>query len=195
MEEITQVLGNWANEPRERKNLVFDALYAKLRQLAGQQVRKSGDNLDMQPTALVHEAYFRLVDLNRIDINGRAHFLGLAGRLMREILVDEARHARAQKRDRALETRLTGEFLGDGVDLDALLMLNETLNELGEIDPEYLWLADARLFAGMTIEEAADGLGVSPATVKRKWRVARAWIAARLKDSETKTLRDLTNHL
>lgn len=195
MAEITQVLGNWAHESRDRKNLVFEALYAQLRRLAGQQLRRQGDGIDLQPTVLVHEAYLRLVDLDRISINGRAHFFGLAGRLMREILVDEARHARAQKRDRALETRLTGEFLGSGVDLDALLLLDQTLTELGELDPDYLWLVDARLFGGLTIEEAAGGLGISPATVKRKWKVARAWITERLKDSEDGALRELTRQL
>ncbi|MEQ8484707.1 MAG: ECF-type sigma factor [Pseudomonadales bacterium] len=195
MAEITQVLGNWAHESRDRKNLVFEALYAQLRRLAGQQLRRQGDGIDLQPTVLVHEAYLRLVDLDRISINGRAHFFGLAGRLMREILVDEARHARAQKRDRALETRLTGEFLGSGVDLDALLLLDQTLTELGELDPDYLWLVDARVFGGLTIEEAAGGLGISPATVKRKWKVARAWITERLKDSEDGALRELTRQL
>lgn len=179
MGDITAILENWSNEPNTEKNRVFEALYDHLKQVAARQMHRGRGN-DMQPTALVHEAYFKLVDLSRIDINGRCHFLGLAGRMMREVLVDEARRAGAQKRDRDLQTRLTGEFLGEGVALDDLLHLHQALTELGEMDPDYLWLADARLFAGMTIDEAALGLGVSPATVKRKWRVARAWIADRL---------------
>jgi RNA polymerase sigma factor (TIGR02999 family) len=180
MGDITDILENWSKQPSLEKNRVFDALYDQLKRLAGQQMHRAGRASDLQPTALVHEAYFKLVDLDRIDINGRCHFLGLAGRMMREVLVDEARRLSAQKRDRDLQTRLTGELLGDGIALDDLLQLHEALLELGEMDADYLWLVDARLFAGMTIEEAALGLGVSPATVKRKWRVARAWIADRM---------------
>lgn len=190
--DITQVLGNWPNEPQARRNLVFEVLYSSLRQLAGQQVRNTSAHVDIEPTALVHEAYFRLVDLDRIEIHGRAHFLGIAGRIMREILVDQARRASAQKRDRLLDVQITGEFLSDSVDLDALLVLNDTLTALGEVDPEYLWLVDARVFAGLTIDEAAAGLGVSAATVKRKWQVARVWIAERLVENGDRAFPDLT---
>jgi RNA polymerase sigma factor (TIGR02999 family) len=164
-----------------RRHLVFEAVYAQLRQLAQQKLVGENPGLDLQPTALVHEAYLKLVDLNRMNMQGRGHFLGMAGRIMREIIVDEARRVCAQKRDRALETRLTGEFLGGGLSLEEIVGFDETLKELGNLHPEYLWLVEARVFSGMTIEETAAELGVSSATVKRKWRVARAWIATRMR--------------
>lgn len=180
MSDTTDILLNWSNEPDARRHMVFEAVYGQLRQLAYQKLAGENPGIDLQPTALVHEAYLKLVDLNRMNLQGRGHFLGMAGRVMREIIVDEARRVCAQKRNRALETRLTGEFLDGGLSLEQLIEFDETLVELGKLDAEYLWLVEARVFAGMTIEETAAELGISPATVKRKWRVARAWIAARM---------------
>lgn len=185
MSDISRILANWSGESAAERNRVFEALYDELRSLAARQMRRGDDRLDVQPTVLVHEAYFKLVGLDRLNIDGRAHFLGLAGRLMREVLIDEIRRGQAQKRRRDLEARLTGDLLGDSVDLDGLLVLDRALTELGEVDPDYQWLADARLFAGLTIEEAASGLGISNATAKRRWRVARAWLAERLQALHT----------
>ncbi len=180
MGDITQVLVNWSSESNTSKNLVFDSLYAELRRIASMQLSGGQKKVDLQPTSLVHEAYFKLIDQTRIDINGRSHFLALAGRIMRQILLDEVRRARALKRDHALQTRLTGDYPGMNVSLEDLLELNDALEALGDVDPQYLMLVDARLFAGLTIEETAVAMGISPATVKRKWKVARAWIAERL---------------
>ena len=181
MGDITQVLVNWSNATKNSKNQVFDALYNELRRIAQLQLQGGGARrVDLQPTALVHEAYFKLIDQDRMDLNGRCHFLALAGRVMRQILLDEVRRARAQKRDNALQTRLTGDIDAMNMALDDLLELNDALEALGDIDAQYVAIVDARLFAGLTIEETAAALGVSAATVKRKWKVARAWIAERL---------------
>lgn len=178
MAELTQILRNWSNEDRQSKDRVIAALYDELHRLARTRLAGRGV-VDLQPTELVHEAYFKLIDLQRMDMKDRAHLLGVAGRVMREVLVDEARRARAHKRDRALETRLTGDVEGGDLALVDLLELHDALGELEREGPEYLWLVDARVFAGLTIDEAAAGLGVSRATVKRKWQVVRAWIATR----------------
>ncbi|MEM1437336.1 MAG: ECF-type sigma factor [Pseudomonadota bacterium] len=175
MSDITEILQNWSDESSEDRGRVISALYDELRRNAAAHLRRER-HAELQPTSLVNEAYLRLIQIDRIDLKGRTHFLGLAGRIMREILVDEARRMQAKKRDRGLQTRLTGEHAGADLPITDLLQLDELLNELEAIDPVYVKLFEARAFAGMTIEEAAEVLELSPSTVKRKWKVALAWI-------------------
>lgn len=179
MTEVTQVLLNWSNESHDDRGKVIAALYDELRRHAARHIGKGGHALGLQPTVLVNEAYIRLVDIDRINLNGRSHFFGLAGRIMREILVDEARRLRAKKRDLALQTQLTGEIANDDLPIPDILELDETLNGLEAIDPIYVKLFEARVFAGMTIEETAKVLELSASTVKRKWKVVVAWIKDR----------------
>jgi len=176
MTDVTRILANWSNESQAERGEVVAALYDELRRHAAQQLWREGGVADLQPTALVNEAYMRLVNINRMDLNGRAHFFGLAGRIMREILVDESRRLRARKRDQALQTRFTGDLAGEYVPVQDLLELDEMLNELEAIDPEYVCLFEARAFAGMTIEETALAMELSVSTVKRKWKVVMAWL-------------------
>ncbi|MEM9383501.1 MAG: ECF-type sigma factor [Pseudomonadota bacterium] len=175
MSDITQVLQNWSQESSEERGRVVAAMYDELRRNAVSHLRNERHG-DLQPTSLVNEAFMRLINITRIDLKGRNHFLGLAGRIMREILVDEARKLRAAKRDHGLQTRFTGEHMGGDMPVSDLLELDELLNGLEAIDPVYVKLFEARAFAGMTIEEAAEVLEMSPATVKRKWKVAMAWV-------------------
>ncbi len=183
MAEVTQVLLNWSNESREDRGEVVAALYEDLRRHAARHLRKDGSALGLQPTILVNEAYMRLVNIDRINLQGRTHFFGLSGRIMREVLVDEARRLRAKKRDLALQTQLTGEFANDDTPVLDILEIDEILNGLETIDPVYVQLFEMRVFAGMTIEETAVALEISTATVKRKWRVAVAWIKDHSKDA------------
>ena len=176
MTEVTQVLLNWSNESHDDRGKVIAALYDELRRHAARHIGKDGNAIGLQPTVLVNEAYMRLVNIDRINLNGRSHFFGLAGRIMREILVDEARRLRAKKRDLALQTQLTGEYANDDIPIPDILELDETLNGLEAIDPIYVKLFEARVFAGMTIEETAQVLELSASSVKRKWKVAVAWI-------------------
>ena len=176
MTEVTQVLLNWSKVSHDDRGKVIAALYDELRRHAARHIGKDGNAIGLQPTVLVNEAYMRLVNIDRIDLNGRSHFFGLAGRIMREILVDEARRLRAKKRDLALQTRLTGEYANDDIPIPDILELDETLNGLEAIDPIYVKLFEARVFAGMTIEETAQVLELSTSSVKRKWKVAVAWI-------------------
>lgn len=176
MEDVTQILMNWSNEPENQRGQVVAALYDDLRRNAARHIYKDGERPDLQPTMLVNEAYMRLVNINRIDLSGRTHFFGLAGKIMREILVDEARRMRAKKRDIALQTQFDDEAVNDDLPVSDILELDELLVGLEEVDPLYVQLFEARAFAGMTIEETADALGIGTATVKRKWKVVVAWI-------------------
>lgn len=179
MDDVTQILANWSRASPEAKGRVVAALYEELRRGAARHLRGEVQ-VDLQPTALVSEAYVRLVRVNRMDLAGRTHFFGLAGRLMREVLVDEARRMRAQKRDRGLETRLTGDHLGSGVAVGDLVEVDDLITRLRRIDPVYADLVDARVFAGLTLEEAAAALDLPLGTAKRKWRVATTWLKEQL---------------
>ena len=176
MNDVTQILLNWSNESENGRGQVVAALYDELRHNAARHLSKESNQPDLQPTMLVNEAYMRLVNINRIDLSGRTHFFGLAGKIMREILVDEARRMRAKKRDVALKTQFSDDVVNDDVPVSDILELDELLKGLEEIDPLYVQLFEARAFAGMTIEETAEALGIGTATVKRKWKVAMAWI-------------------
>ena len=175
MGDVTEILLNWSNESKESRDQVVAAMYAELRRNAAGYLRGERD-IELQPTALVNEAYLRLVRADRIDLDGRSHFLGIAGRIMREILVDQARRLRTQKRDHARNTRFTGDQPGADLPAADLLHIDRLLQRLEEIDPVYVQLFEYRAFAGMTIEESASLLALSPATVKRKWQSALAWI-------------------
>ena len=179
MSDITNVLQNWSRQPESERGRVIAKLYEELRRNAANHLRRESGAVEWQPTSLVNEAYLRLVKVNKMDMTSRSHFFGLAGRIMREILVDEARRASAKKRDHGLRTRLTDDIVGEEMPLIDILTVNDLLNELEKIDPVYVQLFEARAFAGMTIEEAAESLGMSASSVKRKWKVAMAWLVDR----------------
>lgn len=151
-------------------------MYTELRRQAASQLRRETRLDDLQPTALVNEAYFKLVNLSRVDLNGRTHFMGIAGRMMREVLVDEARRVSAKKRDRDLRAELSVDLASNEIPVHNLVELNELIVALEQVDPQYAAIVDARVFAGMTVEETAQSIGMSTATVKRKWKVAVAWL-------------------
>ncbi len=174
--DVTQILKNWANESDDARGQVVGAMYDELRKNAQNHLRHEHRMDDLQPTLLVHEAYIRLIKASNVDLAGRTHFLGLAGRIMRQILVDEARRFNAGKRDRALQTRLTGEHVNGAPAVHDILELSDLLDGLEKIDPLYVQIFEARAFAGMTFEECAETLKISVSSVKRKWRIALAWI-------------------
>lgn len=184
MSDVTQILQNWSKESSEERGRVIAALYDDLRRNAANHLRGERGVIELQPTSLVNEAYMRLIKIDRIDLQGRSHFLGLAGRIMREVLVDEARHLRAKKRDHGLQTRLTGEFLGNDTPLSDILQVDRMLTELEAIDPVFVKLFEARAFAGMTIEETAVAMDLSSSTVKRKWKVVVAWLTEHAREGD-----------
>ncbi len=152
-------------------------VYAELRRIAGRYVRRERAGHSLQATALVHEAYLRLLKDEDLSFESRAHFLGIAARSMRQILVEHARARDAEKRggERRRITLDEGVASGGAVDVD-LLALDEALERLAAQNGEHARIVELRFFGGLTNEETAAALGISPATVKRAWAVARAWL-------------------
>jgi RNA polymerase sigma factor (TIGR02999 family) len=159
----------------------FPLVYDELRRLAGRYLRAEGEGHTLQPTALVHEAYLRLVGQRNVDWRNRAQFLGIAAEMMRRILVNHAVARRTAKRGGEATRVALDETLrvleGDDVDL---LALDGALQALAEVDARASRVVELRFFGGLGIDETAEVLGVSPATVKRDWTVARAWLRREL---------------
>ena len=177
---ITQLLIAWSDGEREALEQLVPLVYDDLRRLAAGYMGRETPGHALQPTALVHEAYVRLVDQRRVQWRNRAHFFGVAANMMRRILVDDARKRRAEKRGGAAERiTLTGDDIAapeqHGVDV---LALHESLERLAAFDPQQERIVELRYFGGLTIEEAAEVIGVSPATVVREWTIAKAWLRA-----------------
>lgn len=156
-------------------------VYDELRRVAAAYLRRERPGATLQPTALVHEAYVRLFQDARLSWSTRAHFIGIAARSMRQILIERARARRAAKRGggRVRVTLDPGALpaADQALDLEAL---DEALTRLGAIDADLARIVDLRFFGGLSVEETAAALGVSPATVKRRWSLARAWLQREL---------------
>ncbi|HEY0780586.1 MAG TPA: sigma-70 family RNA polymerase sigma factor [Gemmatirosa sp.] len=160
------------------------AVYAELRTLAAGHLRHERADHSLQPTALVHEAYLRLFGGARIDWRNRAHFFSMAARVMRQVLVDHARRAQTSKRDGGVAIALddvVGLADGHGAPLD-VLRVHDALEALAVLDARQARVVELRFFVGLTIEETAAVLGISNVTVSREWAMARAWLAAELRD-------------
>ena len=175
--EFTQLLVNWRNGDKAALDQMTPVVYEELRRLARFFLAAERSDHTLQPTALVHEAYVRLVDQHAVDWKNRAHFLGVAASMMRRILINHARARQAAKREGftqaiSLEDAL-GVFTNPRIDL---LALNRALQELSEMDPQQGRVVELRYFGGLTIEETAEVMEISPATVKREWSTARLWL-------------------
>jgi RNA polymerase sigma factor (TIGR02999 family) len=156
-------------------------VYKELKRIASRQLANERANHTLQATALVHEAYLRLIDQHSVDWSNRAHFFSIAAEMMRRILVNHAVSRKAQKRGEG-ETLLALDqaiHFPNKQNVD-LLLLDEALQRLAEFDPTQARIVEMRFFAGLTNEEVAAVLGVSDSTVKREWRSAKAWLAAQL---------------
>ena len=187
-QDATELIRAWQQGDRDALNRVVPLVYDELRRVAHARLRAERAGHLLQTTALVHEAYLRLVDLDRINLRDRAHLLALAARLMRQILVDQARRRDARKRGG--DIRLTG--LNDVPNATApeaidVLALNDALSELTSLDPRAGRVVEVKFFAGLTIDETAEALGVSPATVERDWTVAKAWLQQRMSPANGQT--------
>ena len=169
-----------ARERPEALDQVLPAVYAELRRIASRQMRHERAGHTLGATGLVHEAYLRLVDQTRVEWRDRAHFFGVAARLMRQILIDHARRRAAAKRGGAVDRTDVDDRLGEESHLEELLVLDDALNRLEELEPRLCRIVEYRYFAGLTEPEVAELLGVTPRTVQRDWRKARAWLYARL---------------
>ena len=174
--ELTRLLEAWRAGARAAGECLVERLYGELKALAAARLGDERAGHTRQPTALVHEAWERLARLDRMEWKDRQHFLAMAAKVMRDVLVDHARRRRAAKRDWG--RRVTwNEADGSAADQDVdVLDLDAALGQLEEIDPVKARLVELRFFGGLSIEEAADALDLSSATVKRHWRSARAWL-------------------
>jgi len=175
--DFTQLLLDWRNGDKAALDEMTPVMYDELRRLARHFLSAERPDHTLQPTALVHEAYLRLVGQRSVDWRNRAHFLGIAATMMRRILLKHAEARNAAKRQGyaaalSLEDAL-GVFTNPQVDL---LALNESLEELSKLDPQQGRVVELRYFGGLSIEETAEVLGISPATVKRDWSTARLWL-------------------
>lgn len=158
-----------------------ELLYPELRQLASRLMRRERENHTLQPTAVVHEVFLRLVDQQRIDWQDRAHFLGIAARVMRRILVEHARKRGAAKRGGDVNVVTLDEALVPTDDpAVGLLAVDEVLTRLADVDPRSADVAELRIFGGLTVREIAQQLGVSSRTVNGDWTMARLWLAREL---------------
>jgi RNA polymerase sigma factor (TIGR02999 family) len=152
-------------------------VYAELRRIAAGYVRRERPGQSLQATALVHEAYIRLLKDENLSFENRAHFLGIAARSMRQILVEHARARDAEKRGGERRRITLDDAVASGQPLDAdLLAVDQALERLAGRNPQHARIVELRFFGGLTTEETAEALGISPATVKRAWAVARAWM-------------------
>jgi len=182
---ITQLLERWSQGDEEALDQLMPLVYDELHRLAGAYLRRERREHTLQPTALVNEAYLKLVRQRKIQWQNRAQFFGVAAQLMRRILVDHARANSADKRggDRVnVSLKNIGAF-GTQPTTD-VLALHDVLNRLAEIDPDQSRIVELRFFGGLTIEEAAEVMQVSHSTVEREWKIAKAWLKRELTKSE-----------
>ena len=183
---VTELLLRWNDGDGTARDQLMELVQVELRRVAGRQLSGERSNHTLQPTALVNEAYLRLIDQNRVRWQNRAHFFAIAARLMRRILVDHARRQRAGKRGGgALALTLSDApgIGGVGQNVD-LVLLDDALAELAEQDPRMAEVVELRFFGGLTVEETAEALSLSTATVKREWSTARAWLYRRMTAGE-----------
>lgn len=181
LSSVTRLFQRAQGGDRTALDELLPLVYKELKRIASRQLARERSNHTLQATALVHEAYLRLIDQHSVDWRNRAHFFSIAAEMMRRILVNHAMSRQSQKRG-AGETLLSLDeairFANkQGLDL---VLLDEALKRLAEFDPTQARIVELRFFAGLTIEEVAEVLGVSDSTVKREWRSAKAWLAAQL---------------
>lgn len=181
--EITNLLHAWGRGDGAAVDRLFTLLYDELRIIARRQLRgRRGQTLDT--TAMVHEAYVKLLDPSRLGIHDRAHFLNLVARVMRQVLIDGARRRIAAKRggSEAIHTDLD-DHVGTEEEAEELLALDEAIGKLARLDPRLAHTVELRFFAGLSVEEIADTLSVSPRTVKRDWVKARAFLHCQIAEA------------
>jgi RNA polymerase sigma factor (TIGR02999 family) len=175
--DVTRILHAVRQGDRGAQDLLIPLVYGELRRIAGAHLQHESPHHSLQPTALVHEAYMRLVGIERVDWQNRAHFFSVASSLMRRILVDHARANRADKRGGGVGTIFLDEALMPSPGrAREMIALDDALDHLAQLDQRQAKIVEMRFFAGMTEEETGEVLGISVRTVKRDWRFAKAWL-------------------
>jgi RNA polymerase sigma factor (TIGR02999 family) len=178
---ITDLLHAWSQGSDDARDRLIPLVYQELHRRASRQLRQERQDHTLEPGALVNEAYLRLVDQTRVAWQDRSHFFAVASEMMRRVLVDHARGRSAQKRGGNRQKVALDDALAwcEQQDVD-VVALDEALTELAALDSRQARIVDLRFFGGLSIEETAEALGLSPATVKRDWRLARAWLKRRM---------------
>lgn len=180
--DVTQLLRAWAGGDQAALEQLTPLIYRELRQLAKSYFRHESPAHTLQPTALVHEAWLRLVEQNSPDWQSRSHFFGIAARIMRQVLVDHARSKQARKRGADLQRISLSDCAQTAAESSAdLLSLHEALGELERFDPRKANAIDLHYFGGLTIQETADALSISRPTAERDLRLGQAWLSRHMK--------------
>ncbi len=178
--EVTAILNKINDGSTSAPDELLPLVYSELRKLAATYMANERSDHTLEPTALVHDAYIRLVDWENVSWQNRAHFFSVAAKVMRNILVNHAVARKAQKRDFGRRIEIDKDISSPaGRDLD-LFELDEALNCLADIDPQQARIVELRFFGGLSIDETAHVLGISPSTVKRDWALAKTWLYVRL---------------
>jgi RNA polymerase sigma factor (TIGR02999 family) len=178
---VTELLEKWRDGDAEALQALVPLVYADLRAMAHHYLRGERADHTLQTTALVHEAYVRLCGQKPFRADNRSHFVGIAARLMRQILVDYARSYRASKRGNDCTIELEAAGIVPILKSDDIVALDDALADLERIDEQQSRIVELRFFGGLTTEEAAEALGISRSTVKRDWNVAKAWLSRQMK--------------
>jgi RNA polymerase sigma factor (TIGR02999 family) len=181
-EEITELLQAWGHGDRDALDRLVPLVYGELHRMAGNYMRGENVENSLQPTALIHEAYLRLMGASELNWQNRAHFFAVSAQMMRRILVDAARARAAEKRGGGIVKVDLNESVDGLIDRDLeLLVLNDALEALAVMDPRKAKVVEMRFFSGLSVEETASVLQISGESVKRDWKLARAWLTREMK--------------
>jgi RNA polymerase sigma factor (TIGR02999 family) len=187
---VTALLRDWERGDQDALNRIVPLVYAELRRIARRRLGGEGSARSLTPTVLVHDAYLKLMDVHQARFRDRAHFLAMASRVMRRLLIDRARARRAARRGGGAEVvEWDDDLVASDEHADALADLDDALTRLEAMDPRQAQIVEQRYFGGLTLEETAEVIGVSLATVKRDLRFAHAWLAAALGPATSATVR------
>ena len=178
---VTELIIELSNGKRDAVDRLLPLIYDELKRLAASYLRRERADHTLQPTALVNEAYMKMIDITQVSWQNKAHFIGVAANQMRRILVDHARNHNAQKRGGEFQILTLNEEIdkSDEESMD-LIALDDALNELAKMDPVKAKIVELRYFGGLSTTETAEVLGVSPITVKRHWKLTKAWLYGQL---------------
>lgn len=181
--DVTQLLADLAHGDQKAADKLMPVVYEELKRLARSYMRRERPDHTLQTTALVHEAYLKLVRQEDVRWQGRSHFFGIAAQLMRRVLIDHARgNLRKKRGGAAVVLQLDEAMLFSPEHSEELVRLDEALDRLAKLDPRQSRIVELRFFGGMSVEETAEYLGISPKTVKRDWSVAKAWLHAEVRE-------------
>jgi RNA polymerase sigma-70 factor (ECF subfamily) len=183
-EEVTLLLGQLAKGNESAASKLIPIVYDELRRLAASYMRRERPDHTLQPTALVNEAYLKLIEQREVDWQGRGHFFGIAAQIMRRILIDHARaHLREKRGGGIIPAPLDEALVFSREQSYELLKLDDALERLAKLDPQQSKIVELRFFGGLTVEQTAEILNTSPSTIKREWSMAKAWLHGELKES------------